>query len=134
MSDVYAFDTNALVLYGFGRRNKLGRRALKVLDRFRAGHASVVVPSIALVELWYLVRGGRFQVETSLRRWWNQVASTGLLSIDLTAEDVMTAASLDWDHRDPFDRLIVATALRYGCPLITADEAIASWGGVDVVW
>jgi PIN domain nuclease of toxin-antitoxin system len=29
-----------------------------------------------------------------------------------------------WDHRDPADRLIVATALDLGAPLATRDERI----------
>lgn len=134
VSDVYALDTNALIFYSTDQLNKLGPKARTVLDQFENRAVSLVVPSIVLVELWYVHKGGRFQVETTLAAWWRRIESSGVLSIDLTAEDVMLATSLDWAHRDPFDRLIVATTLRYGCPLLTADEAITSWGGIDVVW
>jgi PIN domain nuclease of toxin-antitoxin system len=49
-------------------------------------------------------------------------------------EVVERAASLGWT-RDPFDRMIVATALAGGCPLLTRDESIlrncstACWEG-----
>ena len=35
---------------------------------------------------------------------------------------------------DPADRLIVATALVHGAPLVTRDERIHGFGGVTTVW
>jgi PIN domain nuclease of toxin-antitoxin system len=134
VSDVYALDTNALIFYGFDQLNKLGKTARRIVDQFESGAVSLVVPSIALAELWTVLKGSRFRLETTLETWWKPIENGGVLPIDLTAEDVMTAASLGWAHRDPFDRLIVATTLRYGCPLLTADQAIADWGGIEVVW
>ena len=34
---------------------------------------------------------------------------------------------LDWDHRDPADRTIVATASLHACPLVTSDSAIRAF-------
>lgn len=31
-----------------------------------------------------------------------------------------------WDHRDPFDRLLAATALHYGLVIVSADAAFDS--------
>ena len=31
------------------------------------------------------------------------------------------AGKLSWDHRDPFDRLLAATAIHYNLPLVSAD-------------
>ncbi len=42
------------------------------------------------------------------------------------------AAMLDWDHRDPFDRLIAATAKCYALPLVSADTIFD--GRVPRVW
>jgi PIN domain nuclease of toxin-antitoxin system len=39
----------------------------------------------------------------------------------------VVAASLDWQHRDPADRVIVATATLLKCPLITSDRVIADF-------
>jgi PIN domain nuclease of toxin-antitoxin system len=59
---------------------------------------------------------------------------TTLVEVPLEADDIMSASELDWAHRDPQDRLIVATSLRLEYPLLTADRAIQEWGGADVVW
>jgi len=35
---------------------------------------------------------------------------------------------LPWIHRDPFDRLLVAQALREGLRLLTADRTLLGYG------
>jgi PIN domain nuclease of toxin-antitoxin system len=45
----------------------------------------------------------------------------------LDAED---AGTLVWPHNDPFDRLLVAQAMRLGFVLLTADQAIRTFAGV----
>ena len=42
------------------------------------------------------------------------------------------AGTMPWAHRDPFDRLLAATALHYGVPIISADPAFD--GVVSRVW
>lgn len=37
-------------------------------------------------------------------------------------------------HSDPVDRLIVATCLTYGIPLISKDQQIADWRHITVIW
>jgi PIN domain nuclease of toxin-antitoxin system len=46
----------------------------------------------------------------------------------------LRSLELTWEHRDPADRVIVATALLQGVPLVTADEEIHRFGGVTCVW
>ncbi|MDB5555921.1 MAG: twitching motility protein PilT [Rhizobium sp.] len=41
----------------------------------------------------------------------------------LTPQMAVLGASLEWDHRDPFDRMIAATAIAMNLPLISADSA-----------
>jgi len=51
---------------------------------------------------------------------------TSILPIDLAA--TIAAGRLDWDHRDPFDRMIAAQASLGGYALVTIDGAFASAG------
>ena len=37
---------------------------------------------------------------------------------------------MQWSHRDPFDRMIAATAIALGCPLISKDAAFDGLCGV----
>ena len=51
----------------------------------------------------------------------------------VTHEHAEYAAFLDWDHRDPWDRLLVAQSRLEGCALISADR-IFDGIGVDRRW
>ncbi len=44
------------------------------------------------------------------------------------------AGAMAWEHRDPFDKLLVAQARRLGAVLLTADAAVRAFGGVGVMW
>jgi PIN domain nuclease of toxin-antitoxin system len=92
------------------------------------------VPAPVLIELWFLSLNGTIDPQPSLRRWWRAMAKDTLVEVPLEHEDILSAAELDWTHRDPQDRMIAAMALRLDYPLLTADAAIHEWGRVDVVW
>ena len=53
---------------------------------------------------------------------------------DLTPEIAHLAGTLDWPHRDPFDRMLAATALVNGWVLISADTAFDSLIGLRRIW
>ena len=50
--------------------------------------------------------------------------------LDISHLDALAAGSLEWAHRDPFDRMLVAQAIRYGCRLATRNREILA---ADVV-
>jgi PIN domain nuclease of toxin-antitoxin system len=53
----------------------------------------------------------------------------GLREIALSAEIALRATELDDLHGDPFDRMIVATALVEDAVLLTADRPLLAWPG-----
>jgi PIN domain nuclease of toxin-antitoxin system len=68
---------------------------------------------------------------------WLRAAIAGIEILPVTPEIALRAAYLEWDHRDPCDRHIVATAAEYNLPLLTIDERIhhlAGVRGLKVVW
>lgn len=48
--------------------------------------------------------------------------------IPLTGSDAVAAANLPDHHRDPFDRLVIAQALRLDAIVISRDRAFAAYG------
>jgi PIN domain nuclease of toxin-antitoxin system len=130
----YVLDTHPLVFYAARKLSKLGRKARNAFEEFERGEACLYVPAPVVIETWQLALNGTIMLSTSLDAWWAEIQVDELVQIDLTAEDVLRGASLDWEHDDLFDRLIVATALRLDCPLLTRDGAITEWAGVETVW
>ena len=46
-----------------------------------------------------------------------------------TATMAMLSGGMDWAHRDPFDRMIAATAVEMTCPVISMDSAFDEIAG-----
>jgi PIN domain nuclease of toxin-antitoxin system len=61
------------------------------------------------------------------------VRSAGIISVPLSAAGAMRLADLPTHHRDPFDRLLIATDLEEGLFLLTNDSEIHKYP-VRVVW
>jgi PIN domain nuclease of toxin-antitoxin system len=57
----------------------------------------------------------------------------GFDPLSVTMEHATLAGALDWEHRDPFDRMLVAQAVAEQMLLISADEAMRSAPGVRVL-
>ena len=54
--------------------------------------------------------------------------SDGYDLIPLTAAACLDASMLDWDHRNPFDRMIAAVARLESLPVISSDQAFDKIG------
>ncbi len=54
------------------------------------------------------------------------------LPIDET--HALLAGSLQWDHRDPFDRMLAAQAMVESLTLLSSDDAFSRLAGLAVQW
>jgi PIN domain nuclease of toxin-antitoxin system len=50
--------------------------------------------------------------------------------LPMTASDARLAGSLDWEHNDPFDRMLAAQSLEHGLTVVTDDGALAAAPGI----
>jgi PIN domain nuclease of toxin-antitoxin system len=55
-------------------------------------------------------------------------------TIPIGTEHALLGGGLEWINRDPFDRVIAATAMVEGLPLVTDDGAFASLNGIRTFW
>ena len=109
--------------------SKLSVRAQDVLNRAE----TIYVSPVSFVEIGQKVRIGKWaemepyvhQLSALLEQQPGSIAA-------LEPSICVDAGMMDWDHRDPFDRLIAATALYYALPLVSADTVFD--GKVPRVW
>jgi PIN domain nuclease of toxin-antitoxin system len=52
----------------------------------------------------------------------------------ITASIALRAAELPRIHNDPADRFIIATALECAIPVVTPDDKIRQYPGIQVIW
>ena len=54
--------------------------------------------------------------------------------LPVTPDDCEMLKKLPHIHGDPFDRMIIAQAMTRGLPLITKDENIWKYPGIETIW
>lgn len=95
-----------------------------------------MVSSISAWELAMLVAKGRLTLQMDVSRWLslvNQIEAVSFIPVD--NEIAVSSTTLpDAFHKDPADRIIVATARKYAAPLVTADEKIRAYPHVHTIW
>lgn len=66
-----------------------------------------------------------------LARWEHLLTAMHATDLPLSTRQMTAAGELDWDHRDPFDRMLVAQAQQEGLVLVTKDDRIRSFPEVS---
>lgn len=124
-------DTHAL-LWWFHGDKRLSPAARERL----LGEDLVIVPAVVWWEIALLLSKKRITVSKEPLEFLRAVADVpSVREWPLTQEIAVCASQLgDAFHRDPSDRLIVATAIELGAPLVTADARIHAYGGVESLW
>ena len=107
---------------------KLGRAARRSCDAALAA-GELAIPTVVIFEIGWGLRRGRIEGSADVRAWRNRILSLGVREVGLSAEVAMTAMELEDLHGDPFDRVIVATALTEDAVLLTADRPLLAWSG-----
>ena len=97
---------------------RLSARAREALGETEA----VYVSPISFFEIAQKVRLGKWpEMDDLIDELPSLLADQGGLVAGLTPDVAVAAGTLDWAHRDPFDRLLAATSLGSGIPLLSAD-------------
>ncbi len=113
-----------VVLWWFGDRSRLAPDIRRVLED-RTTH-KLHMSAISLWEIATLHELGRIELDRPLFEWLEEsVAALGLRVETITPAVAAAVAALPSSfHRDPADRIIVATAKVSGFPVATQDRRI----------
>ena len=130
-------DTHAL-LWMASDPKRLSKKARAAIRREREKDArekaGVAIAAITLWELAWLAENGRIQVTDSVESFVREPASRVVVA-PITPEIAAFAVQLPSSFpKDPADRLIAATAMVEGAPLVTADEGIRRAKVVQTIW
>jgi PIN domain nuclease of toxin-antitoxin system len=118
-------DTHAL-LWMDADDAQIGPQARQAINRAWRS-TGVAVSAITFWEVAMLVQRGRVALPVPVAQWHAEVLRSGVREYPLDGGVALAATALEGLHRDPADRFIVATALRFGATLVTADQALLDW-------
>ena len=104
----------------------------KILDE-EAG--SFFISSISAVEIGLLVNSGKVSIPCSCDYFLSKNSDHyGVEQIPVDVEIALASTQLPRIHRDPFDRIIIATAQAHGLTILTKDRIIPTYPKVKTLW
>lgn len=92
---------------------------------------------VSIISCWEVakaVESGRLGLSKPVAEWLaDALAYPGVQLLELTVSIVVESTQLAGFHRDPGDQMIVATARVYQSALLTADQKILAYAGVNTL-
>lgn len=102
---------------------KLGIKARQAIQAAWKS-SEVVVSAITFWECALLYANNRIRLPSTPQEWRAELLAAGLLELPLDGRIAILAARLQGLHKDPADRFIAATAIRFEATLVTADARL----------
>ena len=97
------------------------------------GEKNGLVASICLWEIALKVKKGKLDFGTDIERYISTLFRSDviqIISIDVSLW--VDSVNLDWEHKDPVDRVVVALAGQYQAQLITKDTTIRDFYSLTI--
>lgn len=113
----------------------LSKTAKDEINRELEG-GDIIISAISAWEISMLVANQRLVLSMEVSAWLSTVAEIEAVSfmpvdIEIATKSVELPGEF---HKDPADRMIVATARKLAVPLVTKDEKIRAYPHVKTIW
>ena len=105
-------------------------------ERISAGTRAVIdaepivsVSAISALEIALKVRSGKLDLPIPVAEWWDRVVAHHRLGVvEARPAILIRSTELPPLHKDPADRIIIATALHTRARVVTSDSRFADYG------
>lgn len=127
----YLLDTHVM-LWALSEPTRLGRKARKIIEN---PASQLVVSAASAWEIATKHRLGKLpEADALLGAYSKHLDRLGAIRLPVSEEHALLAGRLEWDHRDPFDRMLAAQAMVESLVLITGDPTFDGCGSVLTLW
>lgn len=127
-------DTHALVWWVTGDAELSANARAAIKKELNGGE--IIVSSISAWEIAMLVAREKLVLTVDVDAWLAAVAEIEVVRfVPVNNEIAVKSVSLPGEfHKDPADRMIVATARVLAVPLVTKDEKMRAYPHVKTIW
>jgi len=130
----YLIDTHVCI-WAIAQKEKLSEQAKNILED---GGIKILVSQASLYEIAVKLSVGKLPgFEVNITEFIESIYSTGFEILPIKNEHIVAYANFIYpeDHRDPFDRLLIATSFFEKASFITKDEKFSHYKDkVEVIW
>ena len=125
MSQRLLLDTH-LLLWAALFPERLPKKASRLMNEL--GN-TLYFSTVSIWEISIKLTRPREDMEIDVRHWRSGLLDNGYQELTINSLHAMSVRDLPDIHKDPFDRLLLAQAMREDLTLVTADEILASYPG-----
>lgn len=129
----YLLDTHVLIYLGCGDNEQIGKKAFEI---YKDPDAQIFVSQISFWEMAIKINIGKLHIPIGLQNVITQSQQAGIETISVQNAHILYYQSLDVmeNHKDPFDRYIIATAISEDLKILSSDRKFDLYQAVVRVW
>lgn len=129
MTEALLLDTHVALWLDSGN-DRLRHSTRALIDNCWQNGGTIFLSSVTVWEIALLVDTGRIELDSPVDAWIDRFLNRpGIEGVPLAHRAAARSYQLHHlEHRDPADRLLIATAIDLRCPLVTYDERITQFG------
>jgi len=116
----YLLDTHALIWY-FENSSRLPPATKEIIGD---NENRIYLCSVSLWEIAIKLNSGKLEIHLTFEELLNRVRRDDYQLLQIEGKHLKRLFALPTLHKDPFDRLLIATALAENLTIITADDDI----------
>ncbi len=95
----------------------------------------LAVSAVSALEIGVKYSKKKLKLPLAATPWFFRILEHhNIREIPMTSLIALRSAELPDHHADPADRLLIATAMMYQCPILTPDSHIKKYSEVKVMW
>jgi PIN domain nuclease of toxin-antitoxin system len=122
-------DTHTLIWF-FSGNNELSE---EVVSEIENENNTIFVSIASLWEIGIKESIGKIKIKGGLSQLMTEILKSNIEIIPISIEDILVLTTLEFFHRDPFDRLIIAQGMNEQCVLISKDEQLKKYR-IPILW
>ena len=128
---MFLLDTHTFIWLASDR----SRLPPQLIDLISSETEGLFISSITATEIGLLSNTRKINTYGSCEDFlFKNLKRLGVHEIPVDAQIALASTQLPAIHRDPFDRIIIATALTHGMTILTKDRIIPTYPKVKAVW
>ena len=128
LPNVFVLETHVWIWIMEGVKAELSAATIRLVEQ-AAADSALAVAAISVWEVAMLEKKRRITLSRSIDEWTRAaLTAPGIRLVDLSPEIAIESTRLPGEpHRDPADRIIIATARVLGATLVTRDAKFVSY-------
>ena len=119
----WLFDTNLLLWY----RTADPRLPVDVKKEIEESNGKKYISIASAWELAIKTSIGKLTIVGGIEAFWRDFSSAGFIWLPISIDTIKIVETLPFYHKDPFDRILVASSIEHSLELLATDEIFAQY-------